>query len=125
MLRARFAQRKEGPILHGAVLSHPLLAGPLRVSRWGRLGVVTSSSWSPRQHAVSAYRSSRAAAAGPEQTWSYGVSTIKGHSARGVRVCDRPLKGGTSGSSLVRFGLAWGCRAGIGFRFRGIPGTLV
>jgi hypothetical protein len=57
--------------------------------------------------------------------WSSGVwSTIKGHSARHAPACGGLLKGGTSGSSIVRFGLAWGCRPRIGFRFRVIPGIL-
>jgi len=57
--------------------------------------------------------------------WSSGGwSTIKGHSARHAPACGGHLKGGTSGSSIVRFGLAWGYRARIGFRFRVIPGIL-
>lgn len=32
------------------------------------------------------------------------------------------LKADTSGSSIVRFGLGWGCRPPIGFLFRVIPG---
>jgi integrase-like protein len=57
--------------------------------------------------------------------WSSGgLSTIKGHSARHAPACGGLLKAGTWGSSIVRFGLAWGCRPRIGFRFRVIPGTL-
>jgi hypothetical protein len=55
--------------------------------------------------------------------WSSGgLSTIKGHSARHAPACGGLLKGGTSGSSIVRFGLGWGCRPPIGFRFHVIPG---
>jgi len=55
--------------------------------------------------------------------WSLGVlSTIRGPSARRVRACDGLLKAGTWGSGIVRFGLGWGCRLPVGFRFRVIPG---
>ena len=46
------------------------------------------------------------------------------HSARHARACDGLLKADTWGSSIVRFGLGWGCRPPIGFRFRVILGTL-